>query len=209
MGESSAPRRPTHDTSTSRREVKRSEYAHTHDNKNTSSKQSKYKYTMKFTGLIASTLMLLVFVMASTAPALSIEKLPTCLLTTRFGDAIRVDGELMHGDIRDNKCCWYGKWEKKSKCEKNPPVTHHDNCYSSIWNTEIRHGEMGARKCCWYGKWEKKSKCEKKSPVTHPDNCYSSIWNTEIRHGEMGAKKCCWYGDWKRKSKCNGGRKDD
>merc|ERR1712118_211843 len=101
------------------------------------------------------------------------------------------------------------EWEKKSKCEKNPPVTHHDNCYSSIWNTEIRHGEMGARKCCWYGKWEKKSKCEKKSPVTHPDNCYSSIWNTEIRHGEMGAKKCCWYGDWKRKSKCNGGHKDD
>merc|ERR1711977_254272 len=57
------------------------------------------------------------------------------------------------------KCCWYGKWEKKSKCEKKSPVTHPDNCYSSIWNTEIRHGEMGARKCCWYGKWEKKSKC--------------------------------------------------
>merc|ERR1711959_511786 len=29
MGESSAPRRPTHDTNTSRREVKRSEYTHT------------------------------------------------------------------------------------------------------------------------------------------------------------------------------------
>ena len=117
--------------------------------------------------------------------------------------------EIRHGEMGAKKCCWYGKWEKKSKCEKNPPVTHPDNCYSSIWNTEIRHGEMGARKCCWYGKWEKKSKCEKKSPVTHPDNCYSSIWNTEIRHGEMGAKKCCWYGDWKRKSKCNGGHKDD
>merc|ERR1712144_149606 len=67
MGESSAPRRPTHDTNTSRREVK----IHTHDN-NTSSKQSKYKYTMKFTRLIASTLMLLVVVMASTASARSI-----------------------------------------------------------------------------------------------------------------------------------------
>merc|ERR1712144_111460 len=117
--------------------------------------------------------------------------------------------EIRHGEMGAKKCCWYGKWEKKSKCEKNPPVTHPDNCYSSIWNTEIRHGEMGAKKCCWYGDWKRKSKCEKKSPVTHPDNCYSSIWNTEIRHGEMGAKKCCWYGDWKRKSKCNGGHKDD
>merc|ERR1712118_628268 len=44
---------------------------HTHDN-NTSSKQSKYKYTMKFTRLIASTLMLLVVLMASTASARSI-----------------------------------------------------------------------------------------------------------------------------------------
>merc|ERR1711959_557320 len=55
MGESSAPRRPTHDTNTSRREVK-----------------IKYKYTMKFTRLIASTLMLLVVLMASTASARSI-----------------------------------------------------------------------------------------------------------------------------------------
>merc|ERR1711929_40602 len=107
--------------------LKRSEYAHTHDNNNnnnnnTSSKQSKYKYTMKFTRLIASTLMLLVFVMASTASALSIEKLPTCLLTTRFGDAIRVDGELMHGDIRDNKCCWYGELVHESQCYQNTPI---------------------------------------------------------------------------------------
>merc|ERR1711943_181266 len=42
MGESSAPRRPTHDTNTSRREVKIT-----------------YKYTMKITGLIASTMLLL------------------------------------------------------------------------------------------------------------------------------------------------------
>merc|ERR1712017_44181 len=72
MGESSAPRRPAHDTNTSRREVKK----HTHDNNNnnnTSSKQSKYRDTMKITGLIASTLMLLVVFMASTASARSIE----------------------------------------------------------------------------------------------------------------------------------------
>merc|ERR1712188_111525 len=56
MGESSAPRRPTHDTNTSRRQV------NTH--------------TMKFTGLIASTLMLLLAVMASTASARSIISLP-------------------------------------------------------------------------------------------------------------------------------------
>merc|ERR1712017_3129 len=42
------------------------------NNNNTSSKQSKYKHTMKFTGLIASTLMLLLAVMASTASARSI-----------------------------------------------------------------------------------------------------------------------------------------
>merc|ERR1711985_89600 len=208
--------------------------------------QSKHKHTMKFTGLIASTLMLLVFVMASTASALSIEKLPTCLLTTRFGDAIRVDGELMHGDIRDNKCCWYGELVHESQCYQNTPIeptpkpccrantlecqacnadvseeefcrrnphshvcpqkptkpSHPDNCYSSIWNTEIRHGEVGARNCCWYGKWEMKSKCEKNPPVTHPDNCYSKDLKKEIMHGEVGPHKCCWYGDWKHKSKC-------
>merc|ERR1711959_778982 len=49
MGESSAPRRPTHDTNTSRREVKRIR-THTH---------TKHKYTMKITGLIASTMLLL------------------------------------------------------------------------------------------------------------------------------------------------------
>merc|ERR1739847_91492 len=72
MGESSTPRRPTHDTNTSRR--KTSEHTHTHNinNNNTSSKQSKYKHTMKFTGLIASTLMLLLAVKASTASARSI-----------------------------------------------------------------------------------------------------------------------------------------
>merc|ERR1711977_165445 len=52
MGESSAPRRPTHDTSTSRREVK---ITHTHTQKKTQT----YKYTMKITGLIASTMLLL------------------------------------------------------------------------------------------------------------------------------------------------------
>merc|ERR1712188_98299 len=51
MGESSAPRRPTHDTNTSRKEVK---ITHTHTHKTQT-----YKYTMKITGLIASTMLLL------------------------------------------------------------------------------------------------------------------------------------------------------
>jgi len=93
-------------------------------------------------------------------------------------------------------------------CPKKPTKpSHPNNCYSKDLKREVMHGEMGARKCCWYGDWKKKSKCEKKT--SHPDNCYSTIWNKEIMHGEMGAKKCCWKGDWKRKSKCNGGHKDD
>merc|ERR1711959_179579 len=205
MGESSAPRRPTHDTNTSRRQVHTN--THTYQQQQQQQHFIKYKHTMKFTGLIASTLMLLLAVMASTASAQSIEKTshPDNCFAPRFKK------EIMHGEMgpRGEACCWYGKWRDKSKWEKNPPVTHPDNCYSRIWNTEIMHGEMGARKCCWYGKWEDKSKCEKNPPVTHPDNCYSTIWNTEVMHGEMGAKKCCWYGKWERKSKCNGGHKDD
>merc|ERR1712193_158959 len=234
MGESSAPRRPTHDTSTSRREVKRSEYAHTHDNNNnnnTSSKQTQTYHEVNWIDCIYFDASCFCYGFNSFC---IVDLKPTCLLTTSFGDAIRVDGELMHGDIRDNKCCWYGELVHESQCYQNTPIeptpkpccrantlecqaciadvseeefcrrdphshvcpqkpdnkpSHPDNCYSSIWNTEIRHGEMGAKKCCWYGKWEKKSKCEKNPPVTHPDNCYSSIWNTEIRHGEMGARK--------------------
>merc|ERR1711959_259114 len=109
--------------------------------------------------------------------------------------------EIMHGEMgpRDRKCCWYGKWEDKSKCEK---TSHPDNCYHPRSKKEIMHGEVGPRDkaCCWYGEWEDKSKCEKKP--SHPDNCYSTILNKEVMHGEMGARKCCWDGDWKSKSKC-------
>merc|ERR1712057_77108 len=71
MGESSAPRRPTHDTNTSRREVNTN--THTYQQQQQQQHFIKYKHTMKFTGLIASTLMLLVVFMASTASARSIE----------------------------------------------------------------------------------------------------------------------------------------
>merc|ERR1711959_493064 len=65
--------------------------------------------------------------------------------------------EVMHGGMGARKCCWYGDWKKKSKCEKK--TSHPDTCYSTIWNTEVMHGEMGAKKCCWKGDWKRKSKC--------------------------------------------------
>merc|ERR1712017_30428 len=262
-------------------------------------KQSKYKHIMKFTGLIASALMLLLAVMASTASARSIafpepeyccnaieakceackagvsvdeicrtwvvdssdpfsvhsrplpgcptEQPPICCNAynakceaCKFGITVeemcRVHEEDMALDShlqplqgcpkKPKKCCRANTLEcqacnagvsEEEFCRRNPhshvcpqkptKPSHPDNCYSKIWNKEVMHGEMGARKCCWYGDWKKKSKCEKKT--SHPDNCYSTIWNTEVMHGEMGAKKCCWKGDWKRKSKCNGGHKDD
>merc|ERR1712036_152180 len=242
---------------------------------------------MKFTGLIASTLMLLLAVMASTASARSIEfpdqpqkfccnaisaRCEACKAGVSVEEMCRVHEEDMALDShlqplqgcpkKPKKCCRANTLEcqacnagvseeefcrrnphshvcpqkkqccraftlecqacdadlsEEEFCRRNPhshvcpqkptKPSHPDNCYSKIWNKEVMHGEMGARKCCWYGDWKKKSKCEKKT--SHPDNCYSTIWNTEVMHGEMGAKKCCWKGDWKRKSKCNGGHKDD
>jgi len=244
---------------------------------------------MKITGLIASTLMLLVVFMASTASARSIEfpdqpqkfccnaisaQCEACKAGVSVEEICRTwvvdssDPLSFHSRPLDGcpekpkKCCRANTLEclacnagvsEEEFCRRNPhsPVcpqkkqccraftlecqacdagvseeefcrrnphshvcpqkptkpSHPDNCYSTIWNKEVMHGEMGARKCCWYGDWKKKSKCEKKT--SHPDNCYSTIWNTEVMHGEMGAKKCCWKGDWKRKSKCNGGHKDD
>merc|ERR1712100_128362 len=43
MGESSTPRRPTHDTNTSRRQVKTHTHTHINNNNKTSSKQSEYR----------------------------------------------------------------------------------------------------------------------------------------------------------------------
>merc|ERR1711977_670952 len=233
MGESSTPRRPTHDTNTSRRQVN----AHTHinniNNNNTSSKQSKYKRTMKITGLIASTLMLLLAVMASTASARSIAfpepqyccnaytaECESCKQGVSVEEFCRTDPTFPECPIEQFPICCNAYNAKCESCkegvsedefcgrdphshvcpQKPTKPSHPDNCYSTIWNTEIMHGEMGAKKCCWYGGWKSKSKCEKKT--SHPDNCYSTIWNKEVMHGEMGAKKCCWKGDWESKSKC-------
>merc|ERR1711985_97194 len=165
--------------------------------------QSKHKHTMKFTGLIASTLMLLVFVMASTASALSIEKLPTCLLTTRFGDAIRVDGELMHGDIRDNKCCWYGELVHESQCYQNTPIepTPKPCCRAYTLECQACIADVSEEEFC--RRKPHSHVCPKKpTKPSHPHNCYSKDLKKEVMHGEMGARNCCWYGDWKSKSKC-------
>merc|ERR1712144_117338 len=47
----------------------------------------------------------------------------------------------MHGEVGPHKCCWYGDWKRKSKCEKKP--SHPHNCYSKDWKKEIMHGEVG------------------------------------------------------------------
>merc|ERR1711977_442495 len=219
MGESSAPRRPTHDTNTSRRQVN----THTHQHQQQQQQQhfSKYKHTMKFTGLIASTLMLLLAVMASTAYARGITvccraynaNCMSCNKGMGVEEICRVHEEDMALDSylqplegcpkKPKKCCRANTLEcqacnagvpEDEFCRRDPhshvcpqkptKPSHPDNCYSTIWNTEIMHGEMGAKKCCWYGDWKKKSKCEKKT--SHPDNCYSTIWNKEVMHGEMG-----------------------
>merc|ERR1711977_201162 len=193
---------------------------HTYDN-NTSSKQSKYKYTMKFTRLIASTLMLLVVLMALTASARSIafpEPQKFCC------NAISAQCEACKAGVSVEEICrtWVvdssdplsfhsrpldGCPQKQPKpcCRAN--TLECQACIAGVSEKELMHGEMGARNFCWYGDWKSKSKCEKKP--SHPHNCYSNILKKEVMHGEMGARKCCWYGDWKRKSKCNGGHKDD
>merc|ERR1712149_57804 len=214
MGESSAPRRPTHDTNTSRREVK---ITHTYDN-NTSSKQSKYKYTMKFTRLIASTLMLLVVLMASTASARSIAspepqkfccnaisaQCEACKAGVSVEEICRantLECQACIADVSEEEFC--RRKPHSHVCPQKPTKpSHPHNCYSKDLKKEVMHGEMGARNCCWYGDWKSKSKCEKNPPVTHPDNCYSKDLKKEIMHGEVGARNCCWYGKWEMKSKC-------
>merc|ERR1712188_18565 len=192
MGESSAPRRPTHDTNTSRRQVN----THTYQQQQQQQRFIKYKHTMKFTGLIASTLMLLLAVMASTASA-------------RGMDRPCYSGDLMikHGKIHENKCCWDGRFlsgDRVAKCQNKP--SNPDDCYAAKLGKEIKHGEQTPTFCCWYGQWLRKDKCESiKAKVSHPDNCYHPRSKKEIMHGEIGplGKACCWYGKWANKSTCD------
>merc|ERR1711869_70745 len=182
---------------TSRRQVNTNTHIITNNNNNnTSSKQSRYKHTMKFTGLIASTLMLLLAVMASTASA-------------RGMDQPCYSGDLMirHGKIHENKCCWNGRMlsgDRVAKCQNKP--SNPNDCFAPKQKKEIKHGEQTPKFCCWYGQWLHKDKCENiKARVSHPDNCYAPKVKKEIMHGEIGplGNSCCWYGKWVSKSNCS------
>merc|ERR1711869_160537 len=137
---------------TSRRQVNTNTHINNiNNNNNTSSKQRRYKHTMKITGLIASTLMLLLAVMASTASA-------------RGMDQPCYSGDLMirHGKIHENKCCWNGRMlsgDRVAKCQNKP--SNPNDCYAPKVKKEIMHGEIGplGNSCCWYGKWVSKSNC--------------------------------------------------
>merc|ERR1712176_1548788 len=110
-----------------------------------------------------------------------------------------------HGEMGAKKCCWYGDWTHKSKCDDgHDDDKDTDKCWSPLWNKHVHHGQMGAEKCCWYGDWTHKSKCGGHDDDKDKDKCWSPLWNKHVHHGEMGAKKCCWYGDWTHKSKCDG-----
>merc|ERR1711959_522568 len=141
MGESSAPRRPTHDTNTSRRQVNTQTHTHINNNtNNTSSKQSKYKHTMKFTGLIASTLMLLLAVMASTASARSIAfpdpHSHVCPQKKQCCRAFTLECQACDADLSEEEFC--RRNPHSHVCPQKPTKpSHPDNCYSKIWNKEV------------------------------------------------------------------------
>merc|ERR1712017_28742 len=205
MGESSAPRRPAHDTNTSRREVKK----HTHDNNNnnnTSSKQSKYRDTMKITGLIASTLMLLVVFMASTASARSIE----------FPDqpqnfccnAISARCEACKAGVSVEEICrtWVVNSSDPFSFRSRPlpgcPKKQPKQCCRAF-TLECQACDAGVSEEEFCRRNPHSPVCPKKpTKPSHPNNCYSKDLKKEVMHGEMGARNCCWYGDWKKKSKC-------
>merc|ERR1712078_168551 len=249
MGESPAPRRPTHDTNTSRRQV--NTHTHTHiinniNNNNTSSKQSKYKRTMKFTGLIASTLMLLLAVMASTASARSIAfpepqyccnaytaECESCKQGVSVEEFCRIYPTFSGCPTPTPVCCNAYNAECEAckfgiTVEEMCRVHEEDMAFDSFLGPLDGCPQNQPKPCCRANTLECQA-CnagvsedefcrrdphshvcpQKPTKPSHPDNCYSTIWNTEIMHGEMGAKKCCWYGKWNSKSKCNGGHKDD
>merc|ERR1711977_658002 len=122
-----------------------------HIDSKTKRSQSKYRHTMKFTGLIASTMILLVIVMASTASARAIA-FPA---PQNCCQAISAKCEACKAGVSEDEFCITNPHSRV--CPMKP--SHPDNCYSTIWNTEVLHGEMGARKCCWLGDWKHKSKC--------------------------------------------------
>merc|ERR1712118_509426 len=177
---------------------------HTYDN-NTSSKQSKYKYTMKFTRLIASTLMLLVVLMASTASARSIaspEPQKFCC------NAISAQCEACKAGVSVEEIC------RTWVVDSSDPLSFHsrplDGCPKKQPKACCRANTLECQACIADVSEEEFCRrkphghvCPKKpTKPSHPHNCYSKDLKKEVMHGEMGARNCCWYGDCKSKSKC-------
>merc|ERR1712144_52250 len=185
MGESSAPRRPTHDTNTSRRQVS------THTHQQQQQHFIKYKHTMKFTGLIASTLMLLLAVMASTASARSIISLPPepqyCC------NAYNAKCESCKEGLSEEEFCRI--YPTFSGCPTPTPVccnAYNAECEACKFGITVeemcRVHEEDMAFDSFLGPLDEFCRRDPHSHVcpqkptkpSHPDNCYSTIWNTEI-----------------------------
>merc|ERR1712072_1181901 len=158
---------------------------------------------MKITGLIASTLMLLLVVMASTASARSIgfpEPQYCCNAISARCEACKAGvsvEEICRTWVVDSSDPFSSLSRPLSGCENQPKQCRRaftlecEACNAGVSEEEFCRRNPHHQVCP-----------QKPTKPSHPHNCYSTIWNTEIMHGEMGAKKCCWKGDWKRKSKC-------
>merc|ERR1712017_34275 len=157
------------------------------NNNNTSSKQSKYKHIMKFTGLIASTLMLLLAVMASTASARAIAfpepqyccnaieaKCEACKFGITVEEMCRVHEEDMALDshLQPLQGC-----PKKQQC-----------CRAFTLECQACDADLSEEEFCRRNPHSHVCP-QKPTKPSHPDNCYSKIWNKEVMHGEMGARK--------------------
>merc|ERR1711959_868699 len=146
---------------------------------------------MKFTRLIASTLMLLVVLMASTASARSIaspEPQKFCC------NAISAQCEAYKAGVSVEEICRRKPHshvcpQKKQCCRAN--TLECQACIADVSEEEFCRRKPHSHVCP-----------KKPTKPSHPHNCYSKDLKKEVMHGEMGARNCCWYGDWKSKSKC-------
>merc|ERR1711977_564105 len=94
----------------------------------------------------------------------------------------------MHGDIRDNKCCWYGELVHESQCYQNAPIEPTPKPCCRAFTLECQACIAGVSEKEFCERDPNSQYCPQKpdNKPSHPDNCYSTIWQTEIRHGEMG-----------------------
>merc|ERR1711959_448284 len=189
MGESSAPRRPTHDTNTSRRQVKTQTHISTTTTTTTLHQIQTYHEDCWIDCIY--------FDASSCCYGFNsfCKGHGSPLLLRRFDDQAC--------KIHENKCCWAGRFlsgDRVAKCQNKP--SNPNDCFAPRQKKEIKHGELMGKNCCWQGVFRPKAKCE--TQVSHPDNCYAAKLGKEIMHGEIGplGKACCWYGKWANKSNC-------